>query len=58
MPRRVRVPGRLMLWDVGVALDIEIPSPQPEEKVRIGEVLAGIRSLWRRKRAYERWAKI
>jgi hypothetical protein len=46
------------LWDFGVAVDIEIPSPQPEDKVRIGEMLARIRSLWRRKRAYERRAKI
>jgi hypothetical protein len=45
------------LWDLGVAVDIEIPRPQPEEKVRIGEVLAGIRWLWRRKRAYERRGK-
>ena len=45
------------LWDFGVAVDIEIPSPQPEEKIRIGEVVEAIGSLWRRKRAYERRTK-
>jgi hypothetical protein len=45
------------LWDFSVAVDIEIPSPQPEEKVKIGDVLAGIGWLWRRKRGYERRAK-
>jgi hypothetical protein len=42
------------LWDFGVEVHIEVPSPQPEEKVGIGEALAAIGWLWRRKRAYER----
>jgi hypothetical protein len=42
------------LWDFGVGVDIEIPRPQPDKKVPVGEVLAALRSLWRRKRAYER----
>ncbi|MEN3282051.1 MAG: hypothetical protein V7607_3191 [Solirubrobacteraceae bacterium] len=45
------------LWDFGVAVDIEVPSPQPDEKIRIGEVVEAIGSLWRRKRAYERRTK-
>jgi hypothetical protein len=44
------------LWDFGLAVDVEVPTPQPDEKVRIGEVLEGLGWLWRRKRAYERRA--
>jgi hypothetical protein len=42
------------LWDFGVGVDIEIPTPQPDERVRVGEIVGAMRWLWRRKRAYER----
>ena len=55
---RSRLWQTIELWDFGVEADIELPSPQPEEKARIGDVLAGIGWLWRRKRAYERRARM
>jgi hypothetical protein len=43
------------LWDFGTHADIEIPTPSaPQPHPSLRETIAGVRALWRRKRAYER----
>jgi hypothetical protein len=43
------------LWDFGIDVDIEIPTPMaPEPGPSLREMYDGIAALWRRKRAYDR----
>jgi hypothetical protein len=43
------------LWDFGIDVDIEIPTPMaPEPGPSLREMYDGIGALWRRKRAYDR----
>ncbi len=45
----------VQLWDFGIPVDIEIPTPMaPEPGPSLREIYHGIGALWRRRRAYER----
>lgn len=42
------------LWDFGTHVDIEIPTPMPDQNPSLREIFAGLTALWQRKRAWQR----